>query len=354
MREGATPKVPDGMSARVAQRADMPESCCGPAHRSFFLVAFAFIALLGAQLLLVTSIPGTNYDGADGMAAQAEILTTMEFAKRFDITNLNPLQGLWPQMMPMNVWVNPAYWPFAFFHRDLAADVSGSVALICYAVACYLMARLFDLPRPSVVAAQLSILLFAPVARALAFSGVFISIPGLAVVYAPHLVALGLARKTFAKSTASFHHCRRHTGAAVLQPVLRSIMDHGQRCGLDRALRGRDLQPASPRHNHRSVRGSRRLRGRVVAKRCARIRVFIVAVHRPCPISGITAAPTSSRDHVALLPVQVRKGFLLGVCAWMGARHLAAARPTTNPRRGYRDERPFVSCLFYRLFVFAR
>jgi hypothetical protein len=38
------------------------------------------------------------------MAAQAEILTTMEFAKRFDI---NPLQGLWPQMMPMNVWVNP-------------------------------------------------------------------------------------------------------------------------------------------------------------------------------------------------------------------------------------------------------
>jgi hypothetical protein len=170
----------------------MPKSCV-PAHHGFLLVAFAFIALLGAELVLLTTIPGTNYDGADGKAAQAEILTTLEFAKRFDITNLNPLQGLWPQMMPMNVWVNPAYWPFAFFRKELAAEISGAAALICYALACYLMARLFDLPRlPSVVAAQLSVMLFAPAARALAFSVVFLSIPGLAVVYAPHLLALGL------------------------------------------------------------------------------------------------------------------------------------------------------------------
>src|SRR5215475_5881852 len=55
------------------------------------------------------------------------------------------------------------------------------------------MARLFDLPRlPSIIAAQLSIMLFAPAARAMAFSVVFVSIPGLAVVYAPHLLALGL------------------------------------------------------------------------------------------------------------------------------------------------------------------
>src|SRR5499427_6764796 len=180
------------MSACAARRADMPKPCV-PAHYGFLLVAFAFIALLGAELVLLTTIPGTNYDGADGKAAQAEILTTLEFAKRFDITNLNPLQGLWPQMMPMNVWVNPAYWPFAFFNKELAAEFSGVAALICYALACYLMARLFDLPRlPSIVAAQLSIMLFAPAARAMAFAPVFISIPGLAIVYAPHLVALGL------------------------------------------------------------------------------------------------------------------------------------------------------------------
>jgi hypothetical protein len=180
------------MSVRAAQRAVMPESR-GPAHCGFLLIAFAFIALLCAELVLVTTIPGTNYDGADGKAAQAEILTTLEFARPFDITNLNPLQGLWPQMMPMNVWVNPAYWPFAFFNKELATEISGVVALICYALACYLMARLFDLPRlPSLVAAQLSVMLFAPAARAMALSVVFVSIPGLAVVYAPHLLALGL------------------------------------------------------------------------------------------------------------------------------------------------------------------
>ena len=197
-------EVSDGMSVRAARRLHMP-AWCGPAHRGFLLVAFAFIALVGAELVMFTTIPGTNYDGADGMAAQAEILTTLEFAKRFEITNLNPLQGLWPQMMPMNVWVNPAYWPFAFFNKELAAEISGIVALICYAVACYLMARLFDLPRlPSIIAAQLSIMLFAPAAKALAFAAVFISIPGLAVVYAPHLLALGLLARLSPKRPQVF------------------------------------------------------------------------------------------------------------------------------------------------------
>ncbi len=81
----------------------MPKSY-GPAHYGLVLVGFAFIALIGAEVVLVTTIPGTSYDGADGKAAQAEILATLEFARPFEITNLNPLQGLWPQMMPMNVF----------------------------------------------------------------------------------------------------------------------------------------------------------------------------------------------------------------------------------------------------------
>src|SRR5215831_8017895 len=204
MRHGVNTEVSDGMSIRAAQTADMPESRRLP-HLGFFLVAFAFIALLGAELVLVTTIPGTNYDGADGKAAQAEILTTLEFAKLFDITNLNPLQGLWPQMMPMNVWVNPAYWPFAFFNKELAAEISGVIALICYALACYLMARLFDLPRlPSIIAAQLSVMLFAPAAGAMALSVVFVSIPGLAIVYAPHLLAFGLLARVSPKRPQVF------------------------------------------------------------------------------------------------------------------------------------------------------
>jgi hypothetical protein len=163
------------------------------AYCGFVLVTFAFIALVGAELVSVITIPGTNYSGGDGKAAQAEILVTLEFARPFDITNLNPLQGLGSQMMPMNVWVNPSYWAFAFFDKELATEISVIVALVCYAGACYVMARCFDLPRlPSVAAAQLSVLLFGPFALILRFSGVFSSIPGLAIVYAPHLLAFGL------------------------------------------------------------------------------------------------------------------------------------------------------------------
>jgi hypothetical protein len=141
-------------------------------------------------------MPGINYAGADGKAAQAEILITLEFARPFGITNLNPLQGLGSQLMPMNVWVNPAYWLFAFLDKELASEISGIVAFLCYSAACYAMARCFDLPRiPSIIAAQLSIVLFAPAVRALGFVPSFASLPGLAVVYAPHLLAFGLLAK---------------------------------------------------------------------------------------------------------------------------------------------------------------
>jgi hypothetical protein len=158
-----------------------------------FLVVFAFIALVVAEVVLVLALPSINYSSGDGKAAQAEILATLEFAQAFHITNLNPLQGPGSQMMPMNVWVNPAYWPFAFFAKELASDISGIIAFICYAAACYVMARCFDVPRvPSIIAAQFTVLIFTPVVLMLAFAPNFVSIPGLAVVYAPHLLAFGL------------------------------------------------------------------------------------------------------------------------------------------------------------------
>ena len=125
----------DRVCAGAAGRADPPESL-SRSYWGFALVAFAFVALVVAELLLVITIPGANYGGADGKAAQAEILATLEFARSFDISNLNPLQGMGSQMMPMNVWVNPAYWPFALFDKELATEISGVIALICYAIAC--------------------------------------------------------------------------------------------------------------------------------------------------------------------------------------------------------------------------
>src|SRR5262249_10285606 len=49
-----------------------------------------------------------------------------------------------------------------------------------------------------------------------------------------------------------------------------------------------------------------------------------------------------------------RKVFLLGVCARLGARHLAAAWPTTNSRRSRCGERSCVSCIFHSLFASGR
>jgi hypothetical protein len=55
------------------------------------------------------------------------------------------------------------------------------------------MARCFDVPvLPSIVAAQLSIILFGPLAYIFVFYQVFWINPGIAVVYAPQLVALGI------------------------------------------------------------------------------------------------------------------------------------------------------------------
>jgi hypothetical protein len=192
---GATTPAPAG---------DVPRSC-GRITAGMLLVVFGFLALLGTELSLVLTIPGINYAGADGKAAQAIILATLEFARPFHISNLDPLEGMGSQMMPMNVWVNPAYWPFAFFDRQVAAELSGLVALVCYALACYAMARCFDVPRlPSIAAAQLSLLLFAPAALALGFAVVYVSIPGLAVVYAPHMLAFGLLARLSAERPQVF------------------------------------------------------------------------------------------------------------------------------------------------------
>ena len=71
------------------------------AERRLSLVVLALIALAMTELALVLAAPGTNYSSADGKAAQATILATLEFARPFHITNLNPLAGLGSRMMPM-------------------------------------------------------------------------------------------------------------------------------------------------------------------------------------------------------------------------------------------------------------
>src|SRR5215831_7328751 len=157
------------------------------------IACFGLIALLAAEWILTSAIPGTQYSQGDGKVAQAVIHTALNLGGIFNLNNINPLQGMGSQLQPHNVWANPAYWPFAMFDSPLALDISALVALGCLALACYVMARCFDMPvLPSIVAAQLSIILFGPLANMLVFYQVFWINPGIAVVYAPYLVALGI------------------------------------------------------------------------------------------------------------------------------------------------------------------
>ncbi len=112
----------DGMIRRTTED--------GRAYKSFELIVagFALLALLLVEWMLASAIHGTNYDGGDGKMAQATILAAVRFSGFFQVTTISPIEGVGSQLLPMNVWANPAYWPFHFYDKAVAADVSGLVA----------------------------------------------------------------------------------------------------------------------------------------------------------------------------------------------------------------------------------
>src|SRR5215472_12217529 len=145
-----------------------------PVLSECLIAGFALVALLTAQWMLSSAIHGTNYTGGDGKMAQATILIALKFAKFFYVTNINPFEGIGSQLLPMNVWANPAYWPFSLVDKELATDLSAIVALAIFATAAYVMARCFDVPiLASLIAAQSSIVLFAPAVLILQLPTVF-------------------------------------------------------------------------------------------------------------------------------------------------------------------------------------
>ena len=157
------------------------------------VAGFALVALLFAQWMLSSAIHGANYDGGDGKMAQATILAAVKFSGLFQVTTISPIEGIGSQLLPLNVWANPAFWPFHFLDKALATDVSALIALMVFATACYVMVRCFDVGViASAVAAQACIILFAPTVLLLQLPTVFCLTPGNAVAYAPHMVALGL------------------------------------------------------------------------------------------------------------------------------------------------------------------
>lgn len=172
------------------------------------VVVLAAIALMAAEWLLLSVSPGTSFGNADGKAAEATIMTHFRFAPFLSLNVLNPLEGMWSQLLPMNGWSNFSFWPFAVFDRTIAANMSGVIGLGALFVASYIFARSFDISIfTSVVSSQLCILLFGPAINIFQFHSVFSVIPALAVVYASHIMAIAVlarlgSRKVSAISAA--------------------------------------------------------------------------------------------------------------------------------------------------------
>jgi hypothetical protein len=153
----------------------------------FGVVVWGLCALLLVEWVLETKLTttadGAHFASSDGRMAEAVVRTAYRFATWFNVTNLNPLQGVGSQLLPLNVWADPVYWPLARFDGKLATDIAGLVALFCISGSCYVMARCFDLPPlPSVIAAQLCFVWFGPIGPLLGFTASFVLLPGLAAV----------------------------------------------------------------------------------------------------------------------------------------------------------------------------
>src|SRR5436190_3565513 len=83
-----------------------------------------------------------------------------------------------------------------------------------------------------------------------------------------------------------------------------------------------------------------RVRGCVASQRRARIRLLAVPIHRPRPIYRPARALPNPRIDLGSFPFRVRKMVLLLVRTRLGARNLAAARPTENSHRRRCGEQP--------------
>jgi hypothetical protein len=126
------------------------ESGCTTTHpdaRSEILLAGFALALIGAQWVLSGAIHATNYYGIDGMLAQSAALAAFTFSGIFDVTSLGLIQGVGSQLLPKNVWANPAFWPFALLDKEIATDVSALIALACFAGAFLILAMASATPR---------------------------------------------------------------------------------------------------------------------------------------------------------------------------------------------------------------
>src|SRR5215472_15419627 len=81
-----------------------PTATTGGARLTEPMVAgLALLALLAAQWMLSSAIPGTNYYGNDGKMAQATVIAALKYGGFFQVNAISPIEGAGSQILTMNV-----------------------------------------------------------------------------------------------------------------------------------------------------------------------------------------------------------------------------------------------------------
>src|SRR5262249_45493173 len=104
-----------------------------------------FVALLGAVLISWTFGPHDFYGGGDGKWTQILIQSYLNFASPFEVNSLNPIQGNFSQLYPLNVWLNPGVVQFSWLPLEVAKTTSMLTFLSLQALAMFALARQFGL-----------------------------------------------------------------------------------------------------------------------------------------------------------------------------------------------------------------
>jgi hypothetical protein len=156
---------------------------------------FVALALTLPLIWCAWAIIGPNtYEGGDGKGWQSLIRAFIEFAPPFHVNILNPLQGAAEFGNPINVWVDPVYWPF--FSDDLlfATQASTLIAYVVMATAIFVLSRIWRLPLGASIAGSLSsVVVFPPFSYIFGFSTLLSIVPDAAMGAAVMIIAAGIS-----------------------------------------------------------------------------------------------------------------------------------------------------------------